>query len=96
VPFPTEAQFRHLVDTGKLRYVLLGGSRGTGAMSGGSGTTATAQITDWVRSACIRVPASAYGGTDSSSAATSVTARFPGQADDRAADQTLYRCSPGH
>ncbi|MFF3910750.1 ArnT family glycosyltransferase [Streptomyces sp. NPDC001848] len=87
VPFPTEAQFRHLVDTGRLRYVLLGGGRGTGALfGGGSGTTATAQITDWVRSACTPVPASAYGGTDSA----------PGTADGAATAQTLYRCAPGH
>jgi 4-amino-4-deoxy-L-arabinose transferase-like glycosyltransferase len=66
VPFPSQAQFRNLVDSGKLRYVLLDGGRGMGAVfGGGSGTTATTQITDWVRSACVRVPASAYGATDS-------------------------------
>ncbi|POX53434.1 glycosyltransferase family 39 protein [Streptomyces sp. Ru72] len=88
VPFPTQAQFRELVDTGKVRYVLLGGGRGTGALfGGGGGTTATAQITDWVRSACTPVPASAYGGTDSAA---------PGTAGGAVAAQTLYRCAPGH
>ncbi|MFF4210806.1 ArnT family glycosyltransferase [Streptomyces sp. NPDC001796] len=87
VPFPTEAQFRELVDTGKVRYVLLGGGRGTGAPFGGGGTTATARITDWVRSACTPVPASAYGGTDSA---------VPGTAGGAAAARTLYRCTPGH
>jgi 4-amino-4-deoxy-L-arabinose transferase-like glycosyltransferase len=94
VPFPTEAQFRHLVDTGKLRYVLLGGGRGMGAMPGGSGSTATSQITHWVQAACIRVPASVYGGT-TSDAVTATVARFPALADERATAQTLYRCAPG-
>lgn len=96
VPFPTEAQFRQLVDSGKLRYVLLGGGRGMGSLfGGGSGTTATtvtAQITDWVQSACTRVPASAYGGTDSSGATPAV----PGAAAEGTTAQTLYRCVPGH
>ncbi|WP_436846075.1 ArnT family glycosyltransferase [Streptomyces chartreusis] len=71
VPFPTEAGFRHLVDAGKLRFVLLGGSRGTRAVfGGGKGTTDADRITDWVQSACTRVPASAYGGTDSATAPT--------------------------
>ncbi|MGW5607034.1 ArnT family glycosyltransferase [Streptomyces sp. NPDC003753] len=88
VPFPTEAQFRELVDTGKVRYVLLDAGRGTGApFGGGGGTTATARITDWVRSACTPVPASAYGGADSAA---------PGTAGGAAAAQTLYRCTPGH
>lgn len=97
VPFPTEAQFRRLIDSGKLQYVLLGGGRGMGAMFGGgsSGTTATTQITDWVRSACTRVPASAYGGTDSSGGA-SADPGFSGTADEGATAQTLYRCAPGH
>jgi 4-amino-4-deoxy-L-arabinose transferase-like glycosyltransferase len=96
VPFPTEAQFRKLVDSGKLRYVLLGGGRGMGALfGGGSGTTATAQITDWVQSACTRVPASAYGGTDPSGA-TATTSGFPGRTGEGATAQALYRCAPGH
>ncbi|MFF7901936.1 glycosyltransferase family 39 protein [Streptomyces sp. NPDC007920] len=87
VPFPTEAQFRHLVDSGKLRYVLLGaGGRGRGALSGnrtGNGTGAM-QITAWVRSACALVPASAYGGSESAD-----TSRPSG------ATGELYRCTSG-
>ncbi|WP_190180089.1 ArnT family glycosyltransferase [Streptomyces naganishii] len=85
VPFPTPAGFRHLVDSGELRYVLLGGGRGTGGPSAGfggsggsGGTTSAARITDWVRSSCAPVPASAYGATDGP-----VTG------------ETLYRCGPG-
>ncbi|MCC5479246.1 glycosyltransferase family 39 protein [Streptomyces barringtoniae] len=82
VPFPTLAQFRRLADDGKLRYVLLGGGRGMSPAFAGTGKTAAAQITDWVRSACTEVPASAYGATSSFGDARTATA------------QTLYRCGP--
>jgi 4-amino-4-deoxy-L-arabinose transferase-like glycosyltransferase len=96
VPFPSETQFRQLVDSGKLRYVLLGGGRGRGGMFGrGSGTTATVQITDWVRSACAHVPASTFGGTESPGTTPTLPA-FPGRANEDATAQTLYRCAPGH
>ncbi|MEV5436891.1 glycosyltransferase family 39 protein [Streptomyces sp. NPDC052682] len=85
VPFPTPARFRQLVGSGELRYVLLGGARGAGALPGGrgGGTTATARITDWVESACARVPASAY--TTPSRVPAGGTTSVP----------TLYRCGPG-
>ncbi|MGW2515764.1 glycosyltransferase family 39 protein [Streptomyces sp. NPDC001617] len=93
VPFPTQTQFRQLVDSGRLRYVLVGGGRGMGGfMSGaagggtGSGTTTTARITQWVRSTCTRVPASAYGSTDTAASAATGTATA----------QVLYRCGPGN
>ena len=92
VPFPTEEQFRHLVDSGKLRYVLLGGGRGMVSPSGGNATTATAQITGWVRSTCARVPSSAYGGTDSSGVASAASRPV----DAPVTAQTLYRCIPGY
>ncbi|MGG2464228.1 ArnT family glycosyltransferase [Streptomyces sp. RGM 3693] len=87
VPFPTKARFRQLVNSGKVRYVLLGGGRGMGAMfgGGGGGTTSATRITDWVRSSCTRVPASAYGGTRSPATAPT------GEGDTA---QTLYRCDP--
>ncbi|MFJ2737470.1 ArnT family glycosyltransferase [Streptomyces sp. NPDC087317] len=91
VPFPTEAQFRHLVASGKLRYMLLsgGGGRDTGALSGnrtGTGTrTGATQITAWVRSACTPVPASAYGGTESAGATEP----------SGATGEALYRCTSG-
>ncbi|WP_269853763.1 ArnT family glycosyltransferase [Streptomyces sp. RPT161] len=95
VPFPTESQFQQMVNSGKLKYVLVSGSgRGIGAMFGNSdaGTTSTTQITNWVKSGCTPVPASAYGGTQSSAAATN---GFPGMGEANAA-QTLYQCSPAH
>ncbi|MFL4952576.1 ArnT family glycosyltransferase [Streptomyces sp. MMS24-I31] len=78
VPFPTEEQFRWLVDSGRLRYVLLGGDGGgMSALFGDTGgTTSTTRITDWVRSACTPVPG------------------LPGPAGQGAAAQTLYRCGP--
>ncbi|GGU49275.1 hypothetical protein GCM10010211_11750 [Streptomyces albospinus] len=87
VPSPTQDQFRQLVNSGKVRYVLLGEGRGMGAMfgGGGGGTTSATRITDWVRSHCTRVPASAYGGTRSP---TTAPAGEGGTA------QTLYRCGP--
>lgn len=83
VPFPTQAQFRRLVDAGEVHYVLLGGGRGIGPASARTGKTAAAQITTWVRSACTEVPAAAYGGTTPLSDARTATV------------QTLYRCGPG-
>ncbi|MEU3787910.1 glycosyltransferase family 39 protein [Streptomyces sp900129855] len=94
-PSPTEARFRQLVDSGELRYVLVGGGHDVGAMFGGGGeTTSAAQITDWVRSACARVPASAYG--DTGSAAVSTVPRFLGGAEEGGTAQTLYQCVSGH
>ncbi|MFE9450061.1 ArnT family glycosyltransferase [Streptomyces sp. NPDC006739] len=81
VPFPTETQFRRLVDSGKLQYVLLGGGRGTGNPFGGGTTTTSSRITQWVRSSCAPVPASAYGGSRSSGGSPTA--------------ETLYRCGPG-
>ncbi|MEU6217897.1 glycosyltransferase family 39 protein [Streptomyces sp. NPDC047022] len=92
VPFPSETQFRALVDSGKLRYVLLGGDRGMGGrFGGGSGTTPTARITTWVQSTCSRVPASAYGGTEPSGAMPDAR----GYGATAATAQTLYRCGTG-
>ncbi|WP_394815913.1 mannosyltransferase YkcB-related protein [Streptomyces gibsoniae] len=93
VPFPTETQFRQLVSSGKLQYVLLGGGRGMGSRFGG-GTTTSTEITDWVRSTCTLVPATAYGGSDSAGAA-STAPDVTGAAEGDATAQTLYRCVPG-
>ncbi|MEU8970518.1 glycosyltransferase family 39 protein [Streptomyces monashensis] len=41
VPFPAEGQFQQLVQSGKVRYVLLGGGRGMGAVFGGAGQAVT-------------------------------------------------------
>ncbi|MFS4097002.1 mannosyltransferase, partial [Streptomyces sp. AF1A] len=85
-PFPSQSRFRQLVDTGRVRYVLLGGGRGTSFLFGGTGGTAAAQITGWVRASCTEVPASAYGGAAPSPA---------GGAGRTATAPTLYRCGPG-
>ncbi|MEU5302862.1 glycosyltransferase family 39 protein [Streptomyces noursei] len=90
VPFPTEVRFRQLVEAGKVRYVLLGQARGTAGMFGGGtgrGATPATRITDWVRSVCARIPASAYDGAQQPP--TTAPARAS------AAAQTLYRCGPG-
>jgi 4-amino-4-deoxy-L-arabinose transferase-like glycosyltransferase len=95
VPSPTENRFRHLVDSGTVRYVLLGGGgrgRGAGAGRGGTGDgTAAARITAWVEATCTKVPASAYGGP----AATAGSPALSGpSAPTAATGQTLYLCEP--
>ncbi|MEK2479241.1 glycosyltransferase family 39 protein [Streptomyces noursei] len=89
VPFPTAVRFRQLVEAGTVRYVLLGQARGMAGMFGGGtgrGTTPATRITDWVRHACARVPASAYDGAQPPTTAPARASR---------AAQTLYRCGPG-
>ncbi|WEB44627.1 glycosyltransferase family 39 protein [Streptomyces yunnanensis] len=89
VPFPTAVRFRKLVEAGKVRYVLLGQTHGMAGMFGGGtgrGTTPATRITDWVRHACARVPASAYDGAQPPTTAPARASR---------AAQTLYRCGPG-
>ncbi|OIK29516.1 ArnT family glycosyltransferase [Streptomyces malaysiense] len=90
VPFPTRAGFQRLVATGQVRYVLTGGPAGLGPRAAGTGNAAAGptpatRIADWVEATCAKVPASAYGGTDTRPAppAPARTAR------------TLYRCGPG-
>jgi 4-amino-4-deoxy-L-arabinose transferase-like glycosyltransferase len=61
VPEPTLARVKQLVDTGQLRFFLLGGAGGFGGPGrGGAGGTA-AQVATWVESACAAVPAADYG-----------------------------------
>ncbi|MFB6566718.1 glycosyltransferase family 39 protein [Streptomyces noursei] len=86
VPFPTEPQFQHLVDTGAVRFVLLGTGRGAGTPFGGGSATTAARIADWVRTDCPRVPASAYAGPH---------APKPARPGPGATAQTLYQCGPG-
>lgn len=90
VPFPTVPGFQQLVDSGRLRYVLVGGGRGFGGMGGGNdkATSATA-ITGWVKAHCTAVPPAEYGG-----GTTSSSAGFPDPSADTA--QALYRCGPGN
>lgn len=92
VPFPSTAQFRQLVDSGKLKYVVLGGTgRGGGGMFGeAGGTAAGAQITAWVQSSCRRIPNAAYGV-----ASGLISGPAGGRSGARATEQALYQCRPG-
>ena len=58
---PALARVQDLVRTGQLRFFWLGwfGGPGTGGADEGSGTVGA--IVSWVRSACAKVPDSAYG-----------------------------------
>ncbi|QNP68818.1 glycosyltransferase family 39 protein [Streptomyces roseirectus] len=67
VPFPTQAGFKRLVESGGVKYVLVGADRGMGgSKTGATGarSTTAAEITQWVRSTCTEVPATEYGGAD--------------------------------
>ncbi|KJK59370.1 hypothetical protein UK12_05075 [Saccharothrix sp. ST-888] len=88
-PWPTVAEFRHLVDVGEVHYVLLGTSRTPGSVPGGAAGTAAAQIRSWVQSDCAEVPAAEYGG-----AARTAASDVPSLDDDFATQQRLYSCAP--
>jgi 4-amino-4-deoxy-L-arabinose transferase-like glycosyltransferase len=60
-PAPTLAQFEQYVKQGELHYVMTGGRGGFGGFGGGSGSSGS--VTSWVEQNCTAVPASAYGGT---------------------------------
>jgi hypothetical protein len=70
-PFPTLAQFKDYVTSGKIRYVYLTTSGGGAGLPGPAGqqtaNTAASQIGAWVPAHCSKVPASDYGGTSTSS-----------------------------
>ncbi|EST19085.1 hypothetical protein M878_43240 [Streptomyces roseochromogenus subsp. oscitans DS 12.976] len=88
VPFPSTAQFRQLIDSGELKYVVLGGTgRGGDGMFGeSSGTTVSARITAWVESSCRRIPNAAYSSTARPTG---------GRSDAKATEPILYQCRPG-
>ncbi|MGE7433819.1 ArnT family glycosyltransferase [Kitasatospora sp. NPDC001175] len=90
-PSPTMPEFRRLVDTGAVRYVLLGNSLTPGsAPTGGPDGSAASQIRSWVRSSCAEVPAGEYGvGAPSTALGDSRTLD-----DDFATQQRLYACAP--
>ncbi len=100
VPFPSLSAFQQLVDSGKLKFVLVGGQSGMGAFfGGGSGASVPAtKITDWATSHCSKVPAKEYGGTTQTSAprASGATASWPAAMAGGAQGQTLYECAPEH
>jgi 4-amino-4-deoxy-L-arabinose transferase-like glycosyltransferase len=64
VPYPTLAQFRHMVNSRQLQYVLINNVRGMGIFTGGNtsgATSTTSLIATWVMANCAPVPASDYG-----------------------------------
>ena len=63
-PAPTLEEFKVLVADGKVRFIVLGGM---GGGQGGPGGNGSGQITSWVTQNAKAVPASAYGGTGTSS-----------------------------
>jgi 4-amino-4-deoxy-L-arabinose transferase-like glycosyltransferase len=62
VPEPTPARFKQLVQSGQLKYVLVGSTGEFVGGTGASGTGTVTAITQWVESACTAVPAADYGG----------------------------------
>lgn len=62
--YPTLAQFKQLVASGELKYILLSGTGGGGrAGMGGTSSTASSDIQSWVEANCKTVSSSAYGGS---------------------------------
>lgn len=63
-PAPTLAQLQHLIATGQVRYVLVGGAGPGGAAGGpgGPGGGSSQSISAWVTAHGTEVPATAYGG----------------------------------
>jgi len=97
VPEPTLAAFKQLVQSGQLKFVMVGsgGGFGGGALGGGTGTSTVSSITTWVESACTTVPAADYGGTASSTTSGSAGSAGGGsfQPGGGGGTGTLYQCS---
>ena len=93
VPEPTLAKFKQLVQSGQLKFVMVGGASGPGG-GGASGTSTVSSITTWVQSACATVPATDYGGTTSSSSSSGGFGGFGGFGPGGGGGTgTLYQCS---
>jgi hypothetical protein len=67
-PAMSLAQIKEYISSGKLHYVLVGGSGGPG------GGQANSAATSYVTSTCSVVSASAYGGTSATSSSSTSTA----------------------
>jgi 4-amino-4-deoxy-L-arabinose transferase-like glycosyltransferase len=103
-PAMSLAKLKSLVASGKLRYVLLG-SGGFGGMGGGTGGgpgggQANREATNYVKSTCTVVSASAYGGASStrgsstSTSSTSATAgSSTGTSTSTSSGESLYECA---
>ena len=61
--YPSLAQFKALVASGELKYVLLSGTGSRGGGMGGTDSGDTSSIESWVQSACKTVSSSSYGGS---------------------------------
>jgi 4-amino-4-deoxy-L-arabinose transferase-like glycosyltransferase len=59
-PYPTLAQFEHLVTQGKVRYVLVSSGGGFG---GRGGNSAVSTVLSWVEAHGTEVPTSRWGGS---------------------------------
>ncbi|MEV5877320.1 glycosyltransferase family 39 protein [Streptomyces sp. NPDC052101] len=64
VPYPTAGGFRELIDTGRLRYVVLKRAEATRSLR--HAVTPTAVIIRWTVGHCTVVPPAAYGSGDHS------------------------------
>jgi 4-amino-4-deoxy-L-arabinose transferase-like glycosyltransferase len=94
-PAMSLAKMKSLVASGRLRYVLLG----SGGFGGGpGGGQANSEATNYVKSTCKAVSASAYGGTastgtSSSSASSAGTASTGSTSSRSSSGETLYECT---
>jgi 4-amino-4-deoxy-L-arabinose transferase-like glycosyltransferase len=96
VPFPTLDQFRNLVSTGQLRYVLLtqrGGAGDVSSLFGAARQSSATAIRTWVSQSCTAIPASDYGGTEPSWAGQTPADRRSAAAMAQTAGQ-LFDCQP--
>ena len=84
-PFPTLAEFEQYVKLGEVRFVELPtatttGATGFGGFGNTSSNTTVSTVESWVRDTCSTVPASAYGGSTTTSTTTGT-------------GSTLYECT---
>ncbi|MEL4081994.1 MULTISPECIES: glycosyltransferase family 39 protein [Arthrobacter] len=74
-PVPSLEQFKALVSTGALKYVLMSGAGGMGGGPGGSASTGTSsEIRSWVQSNCTAVTATGVSGLYGCTVAAATTA----------------------
>ena len=74
-PYPTVPEFRQLVHSGKVRFVLTGGAPNFGSAFGASlSTNTTNAVAAWARTSCTPVPTSIYGGVPQADAPTAPSA----------------------
>ena len=91
----TLAEYKQLVASGDLRFALISSGGGTAGFGpgGADGTSETSKISTWVESACTKISAKAYGGTDDSSSTDSQAAPGTRTSSGGTGSATLYRCA---